>query len=57
MLMTLFRWEAKILNRMFKTERYDKLIQLQVKTPDEINYSLFFDMTPGVNAADYNKII
>jgi hypothetical protein len=38
MLMSLFKWEARILNKLYKTERYDKLIQMQLTSPEQINY-------------------
>ena len=45
--MSLFRWESRILNNLYKTDRYKKLAQTGLKDVEEIDYQLFFQLTPG----------
>lgn len=46
MLMSLFRWEAKVLNQIYKTDRYQKLAELDLRVPEQIDYKLFYELTP-----------
>lgn len=45
MLMTLFRWESRILNNIYKTDQFNKLQQLNVSDPEQIDYADFVKAT------------
>ena len=43
--MTLFRWESRILNNIYKTDQFNKLQQLNVSDPEQIDYADFVKAT------------
>lgn len=45
------------MNKLYSTERYDKLIAMNLTKPEQIDYSIFYHITPGSNILNSLKII